>query len=325
MNCQNCSENMYKNKNMPILLLVDIEGIIGVSSMSNMRKNIELTYQELSFVISKLKKANFNNITVCNIHDDGKCLKETRMKKFEVELIQGIQNLVPIAKNYAYTIMLGFHGKKGSGGRFDHTFRDDICMMYYGKKNVGEVGAFYRWLMLNENIVVMISGEGNFKEEVNKIPIIIHKTDIKSIKTNEIKKIYKDLDEKLYSAIKVMKQENVIIEKIIKEKVRITVNNCDAYYRTSERFKRTEDNQAFEFLSLQNFFEEVYDFSLELNRVGKKICSNNIRFFNNIKKQFKKVELEKYLYDYMEKDIEEIDYVDRKAIKDKLGINYEDF
>ena len=109
-----------------------------------------------------------------------------------------------------------------------------------------------------------------------------------------------------------MKEKSLSVEEIINEKVNVTVNNHDVYYMVSERFKRTEDNQEFLFSSLQNFFLDIYDFSLELNRAKEKIYSNNIEFFNRMKLQFGKLELEKGLYKYLEKNVEEIDYNDRK-------------
>ena len=50
-----------------ILIIVDMEGIIGVADMKDVDANAELAYKEISIIISKLKSYNITHITVCNM------------------------------------------------------------------------------------------------------------------------------------------------------------------------------------------------------------------------------------------------------------------
>lgn len=109
-----------------------MEGIIGVADMKDVDANAELAYKEISIIISKLKSYNITHITVCNIHNDGSCLNSEKINLLGAELVQGVHNLVPIINQFSISFMIGFHCKRNGGGRFGHTFRNDIVKMNLG-------------------------------------------------------------------------------------------------------------------------------------------------------------------------------------------------
>ena len=323
---QNSIQNDIYDKK--ILLLFDLEGVIGVLNLANMEENRKLAYRELSLVINYLKDAKFHNITVCNIHDNGNCLSSDVLKSMGVDLIKGIQNLPFHIESFKFAIMLGFHGKRNSGGRFDHTFRTDILKMYYGRKSIGEVGAYYMWLMSKGVMVSMISGEGNFKDEIENEDCVIHTIKPMLSNPDEISNEYIHLKQKLTCAIEIMLYKKLYLRDNLSNRILITVDNPDKYIIVGEKKKihLNKDGKSFEFLSIDDFFENLYTFAMELNKANKKIYENNIQFINRLKKiGYSKLELSRLLKEYLKKDILQINSEDRKNIAKKMEIYYEDF
>ncbi len=307
-------------------MLVDLEGIIGVLSLADMESNVRLAYNEIFLVVSELRKAGFSNISVCNVHDRGTCLDTAVIENMNASLIQGLSSLVNEVKKFSFAIMLGFHGKRGSGGRFDHTFRMDILEMYYGQQSVGEVGAFYRWLSMEGISVIMVSGEGSFTDEIKEFNCILHEIRKTPVNAGIIQDEYMALEYALREAILIMKDRNIIDLQVLEEKICITIDNPDKYYIVQEYARFDMEFQCFIFASLNAFFSTVYNFALKLNEASQKIYSYNIIFLNQIKKsKYSKKELSLLLSDYGDKDIFEINFYDRKNIADKVGIVYEDY
>ncbi len=305
--------------------MVDLEGIIGVLSLSDMENNVRLAYNEIFFVISELRKVGFVNITVCNVHDRGTCLDTAIIENMNASLIQGLSSLVNEVEEFSYAIMLGFHGKRESGGRFDHTFRMDILEMYYGLQSVGEVGAFYRWLSLAGISVILVSGEGNFADEIKEFNCILHVIRKTPVKEGIIQEEYMALEYALREAIFILKEPDIINPQILEEKICITIDNPDKYYIVQEYAQFEMGPQCFTFASLNVFFSTVYNFALKLNEASQRIYFHNINFLNQIKSsRYSKKELSLLLNDYGDKDIFQINFYDRKNIADKVGIDYED-
>lgn len=308
-----------------VLLLADMEGIIGVSDMRKMSQNILLAYKEIEIVTAELKKAGFEDITVCNIHDNGTCLSPSEIEKRGFRLIQGMECLVEEISKFDVAVMIGFHGKNNSGGRFDHTFRFDFQEVLYGKQDIGEVGAYFRWLSLEDIPVIMISGEGNFADEVNQYECVIHK--IENFLVSEYE--YERLKEAVREAVLGLKDENALLFQIPLEEVYVKINNSEKSFVLHREFPEFQfQNPYFFFADLKDFFEHIYPFVYALNRADKLIYWSNVDFVQAVKEKLKtssKEEIEQLLGEYLKKDIMQISALDRKYIAEKLEIDYEDF
>lgn len=308
-----------------ILLLVDLEGMIGINSMrENISRLTQLASAELHFVISKLCAAGFLDITIADIHNEGKVSGTIDFEPYNVKVIQGINNLVSAKDFYDCAIMLGFHGRSNSGGLFDHTFRLDIEKCFYGNKNIGEVGAYFRWLNLKGISVAMVSGEGNFLDELKDFPCIIHAIKDKPVNTEIIQYEYFCLEHSLDQAIYSMQNERLVVYDIPPKRVSIKVDNLDKYVLLRNCFGNIYMS-IFSFDSLEDFFGQIYDFAMALNEAEKKIFEINNRFLNLVKNCNLDEEYGKQiLHKYLKKDLRNINYLDRMDISQKLGLDYED-
>lgn len=331
MNFQNYSKNtpnLNKLYSQNMLLLLDMEGIIGIRGFSfdEEKSNIQLAYNEISFVIDILKDLGFRNFTVCNIHNDGKGLEKTALKKIGAELIEGIHQLPSEITKFSCAIMLGFHGKSHSGGRFDHTFRPDIKEILYGNECIGEVGMYYRWLLNNNVPVIMISGEGNFKNEIKDFPCSFHNIQHYSENEDVVLNEYENLKSAIYNSINFFKRNMYLKDDILlTKKIIVKVDNCDKYFIMKQYYKSI-NNSGFMFDSLEAFFNNLFDFAMKLNAAEVKIYKNNIRFMKLLKQKIRNpYTLEKLFYPYLDKAITEIDYKQRIKIANEVGMKYEDF
>ena len=184
------------------------------------------------------------------------------------------------------------------------------------------------WLMSNGVMVPMISGEGNFKDEIQNQDCIIHTLNPLLDNMNKIDNEYKYLKQKIIHAIDIMVNNKLDIRANFSHKIAITVDNPDKYIIVGDRksIHVNTESKCFEFLSINDFFENLYVFAMELNKANKKIYENNIQFVNRlIKLGYSKLELSRLLSDYLKKDILEINSEDRKNIAKKMEIYYEDF
>lgn len=332
MSFQNCSENTLSKSNNVIhsdervLILLDVEGIIGVSSMKRLSDVAEKTHKELSIMVSTLKQEGYKNITVWNIHNDGTCLDCFDLSELGIDILRGIKNLSFIANNYDFALMAGFHGMRASGGRFDHTFREDILHLQVGDKSIGEVGAFYRWLSMVGIPVVFVSGEGNFASEIAENPCVIHYTSVIPTTSSEAALEYEALSAALQSSLHVLDREQLKKSIFSSEEVLLTMANPDIY-RIMNNFQQfAYENRAFHFESLSSFFEQLFIFAMHLNVAAQKIYSHNIRFLSMVRQVgFCKEALASRLESFADIDISMLDYQRRKLIAERVEMKYEDF
>lgn len=161
-----CLKNEFQNKK--VLIIADLEGIIGLESLNDFSYNNQLLETELRMTITVLRSYNFSDIYICNIHNNGMAYDKSLKLLAEVERAS-LVNLNELSSNlsfYSFAIMIGFHGMIGSGGKHDHNFRLDITQCKIKNEIMGEVGLFARYLENNGVRVLFISGEGNFIKEI---------------------------------------------------------------------------------------------------------------------------------------------------------------
>lgn len=313
------------NKKFEILVIVDMEGIIGVIDLNDTPYNVKLAYKEIECVIMELKSNGYPDITICNIHDDGTLLDEKEIKGLGAKLISGIHNLVDKINDFSLAILIGFHCKKNTGWRFDHTFRIDIDKIIYGGDNIGEVGAYCRWLALEDIPVIFVSGEGKYQEEINCFDCITHQIISVSESIDLIQGEYLLLRSLLISAIKLFKVGKISCPIIENMELYVGVNNTDKYTLLKKKFEVSEDKQYIIFPTMIAFFEQLYNLAVSLNEAEQIIYEQNMRLVKEIKQsKMAQQEIRDLLSDYLKKDISCINNFDRNIVAKRMGFQIED-
>jgi len=254
------------NNNSHLLIISDLEGIIGYSNLTD-NNNQSYLNKEISIALSVAKKYDYEKITVCNIHDDGKTVINIPDNK-SITYISGINALVNSSWTYTETIMIGFHGREGSGGVFDHTFRKDIAKIEYNNTILGEVGMIFNLMQLYNIPVRFISGEGNFEDEVTT-DVTIHKTmPFTNNIDDECSVFRKVLDESFNKCININRA-------VVNAPVVVTLA-IDSYYEMMDRYAYYDINtKKVVFPTLKKFFYELNNFSKVLNATINSIILRN--------------------------------------------------
>lgn len=305
--------NELQPKMSNYLLLTDLEGIIGVRNLRRHYENGNLLLREIEVTVSSIR-AHAENISVCYIHNNGKGLSQNQLANMGVDLIEGIWNLRMQISHFDYAILIGFHGMKNSGGTFDHSFKMDITEILCGNLKIGEVGIYYRWLLLNGVQPLLISGEGNFAEELAAFDCLIHAVSQKR-HLNNITEDYEELRRNLYQAIQ---KKGSSLQLIIDEPISVKVDNSDKYEMLAD-YKYTDlKNRRFHFPSIDVFLEEIYVFSILLNMAAARIYERNVNFFRHMGLSIEKQTLQSLLSTCLNRDINSIDHSCRTELMIKL-------
>lgn len=305
-----------------IIVIVDIEGIIGIRKICDINQNVRLAYRELKMLIIEVQKYGWQDVYICNIHDDGTCLEKEVLEGMGYIFVNGLNELCNKLEDFGYGMMVGFHGKRDSGGMFDHTFRDDIRSVECNGKEIGEVGMFYKWLSEKGVQVVFISGEGYFADEIDNKNCIIHSM-ISFGRYNEERERFLT---RLRKAMVIMKG-SLINNKPEEEKTEVRLKLCseDVYYimKGNECYKVKTDYIYFE--SVDKFFREILEFCKELNKINRIIYKNNLEFISHIKENgYTQDELQEKIGGYLNYNVEYLNYKERNRIATELGMKYED-
>ena len=296
-----------------VLIVADLEGIIGLSTLgSEASKN--LMSSELNFIVNYISRTTeTREITVCDIHNYGLLLEREDFAQ-EITLIKGIDKLWGCGWNFDFAIMVGFHGKTDSGGLFDHTFRNDFIRLWCPgiDSDMGEVAAFSLWIESKGIPVVLVSGEGNFDDEIKRTSCIIHKV----IHTQSIAGQYHTLVEDLKKSMSTIHGPLYFEDT---HKVYVEVDNHDKLEIVANENFSIEDG-AVVFNNLDCFFGELYPFVDALIKAYFRVAKENYSFANSIKK----LNIAKHDYpelnDIFEKPIGLITEYDRNLIKQRLGL-----
>lgn len=151
-----------KNK---VLLVADMEGCSGIYDLSNSISCREKMILEVDYIISILKKYGYQNISILDCHNDGLSLKDYCKEK-DIDFICHVWSLDSFDQ-YSFAMLIGFHGKAGSGGYFSHTVRPDILNILSADTSVGEVFLMCNFLSYYKIPVLYISGDKTIENELN--------------------------------------------------------------------------------------------------------------------------------------------------------------
>ena len=301
-------------KSTDILIIVDLEGIIGMKKGVTKEYARFLMIRELQYVVNTITEYNeLCSITICDVHNDGTLLSNGLVAT-NIKCLNGINKLTRTPWNYDIAMLIGFHAMANQGGIFDHTFRSDIEGIYLEstREAIGEISGL---VLFSENKgvpVIFISGEGNFENEVSTKKIPIHKVNDK----DDLDKQYKELCN--FIAISLESHINPVVSHE-KQRVFVRVDNSDKVLRLqSDGFSISDKEVVFD--SIEDFFLNLYRFGDALNRATSHIIKENLQLARRIQMaNIGKGECENIMQ-LLSKPISMINEEDRLMIRQSLNL-----
>jgi len=294
------------------LVIADLEGIIGMRDIQDFSMNERLLSDEINRAIRAIEIYDPACIFVADIHDRGNNIVNVQRLERGVTLLRGISELVSSEYNADYCILLGFHSMAGGLGRFPHTFREDICCACIGGRKVGEVGLFSRWLAGRGTRILLVSGEGNFCDELGKETMYHIVTDR-----------YDHEVEVLRVKLQHLKDYTIQVEKV-PQPVEIYFYNKD-YLALMEHFDDCiEDGLKLIYENVDVFFRQLPELCKKANRLKQIIIRRNTEELLRIKSLYHTSELRKLENEVFSKDVAMVTLHDLNTVRKILEENYRD-
>ena len=165
--------------NRKILILSDLEGILGVDSIFNTKSNVSKYQREVSAYLQVASKLGYE-VFYCDMHGNGTMVgwndKESPFRiiakeKLKCELSQTCFNCAA---------MIGFHAKAGSDGVLSHTFTDEVLDLRIGGESAGEIEIIALWLWKYRIPVAFLSGRREAQEEAERIGCTFHANEVEN-------------------------------------------------------------------------------------------------------------------------------------------------
>ena len=147
-----------------ILIIVDLEAIIGIEDLCDEETNEKLLYKEISTIVDSISSSI--NIYLCYSHNDGILPDSVKQLNRDINIIEKIKN-IDFNIKYNMAFLVGFHGKNSDKCRFPHTFRSEIDELLLGGKEVGEIEMIVNLLSYYNIPVSLISTESEVINYLN--------------------------------------------------------------------------------------------------------------------------------------------------------------
>lgn len=310
-----------------ILVITDLEGIIGVLNLHDTEVNTRLFLKQMHLVISAIRDTFPKvRITICDIHDAGNISQDLGLSSEDVGYIKGVTGLVTADLNYDRAFLIGFHGRKGSGGLFDHTFRPEITNIKYGNEDVGEITLFTDWLALHGVPVVLVSGEDAILDEVKQLQnVFIHVQEKKLLTNNSTTSMLRLNINEVYCSL-TMKIKSALIEDLpqpitqFDKEIEVYFCNPDILHYLRKKCYFIKDDHLY-FRSLIEFFNNIHSLSLVLNVYIAKLYKVNTSFLRVIEEFKINNDLSGFdVGEITRKSVVEITYEDRLIVLKSLGL-----
>lgn len=310
-------------KNDRLLLLIDLEGIIGFSGENSFQQNWELARVEIESLLKLLEPQGIRMFSVCVVHNDGSGFPSQLLSRYDVRLYESEASLTGAIGDVSCAILIGFHGMRNTGGYFDHTFRMDFVDLEYDGLHLGEVGIFTRWLAGQGIPTLLVSGEGNFSEELDGINCVIHRVPPYLKEAEKMDRARRELADAALSALQ-SKDWPHLAEYAGKGPLTVRVDNPDKYLLLKDLPNADVRDDRFVFPDLNTFIADLYPFCLRLNQAIGQIEEKNIRLAKRLRESVPEETLRRQLGPYLRRDYLTLSGTDRRVISEKAGIAYED-
>lgn len=277
-----------------ILIIVDLEVIIGVEDLWDAKENEMLLYKEIFTIINSIPE--YMDIYLCYDHNDG-ILPCNLVKDLEpeIQIIKKMNN-VDFSLNYKTAFLIGYHGKKSDNCRFPHTYRIEIEKLLLGKKEVGEIEIIINLLSYYKIPVSLISTETVVIDYLD-YNCVYHNVDEENINSGSI---YYNLQNDVKTAL----DRKITLPRYNNSDVNIIYNN-----HVLKRAKEFELDIKTSFKDTVDFFAYLPKLHIPLNDIIKK--DNDIQY-KLIKNRPESLDLikDKKIKKLLDKDINLLTYND---------------
>ncbi|WIV10381.1 M55 family metallopeptidase [Proteiniborus sp. MB09-C3] len=248
-----------------ILIMADLEGIIGVTNLYDKTDCQEKMCKEVSVLLDCLIERNEFNIYFCDAHDNGKTTMPLWEQYSNVNFISCFWN-IDLDIKYDYAILTGFHAKNGTG-LMAHSFRPEIDKVHIGDVEVGEIGIFINYLSFYSIPTIFLSAEEEAITELNDIGCkcaVNISNYSKNDKEISLETKYRQYADNLNYAID---NKEKYCNSYIDEKIYIEFIHEDYlnYLVSSSKFKM--ENGVIKFENTIDFIAKAYGMAMSLNEV----------------------------------------------------------
>lgn len=298
-----------------ILLLSDLEGIIGVYNLDEDEINKKLYMKEISIIFDTIIKNKFYNIYYCDIHDNGSMRLLLQDKYPNVHFIEEFIN-IDFNVHYEAAYLTGFHARCNTDGILCHSFRNDFYEVYLGDKVVGELEIYINWLSYYDIPIAFVSCDDVAMEEIRRVDCIknISKSKNNLLNNNNFDKNYEKLSKNILLGLT---NKHIGVTQYKNDKVRIKLADNSIIYKLDKKVFNIK-NQLIEFTDTINFIEKIIVLANELNRLIYEEFNNNVNFINKLRSEYSHVKVENILDDkfskIINKDFSTLDEDERQYI-----------
>lgn len=279
-----------------ILIILDLEVIIGVEDLWDEKRNEILLYKEISTIINSIP--DNINIYLCYGHNDG-ILPGKLVENIgcEINIIKKINN-IDFNVKYDAAFLIGFHGKKSDCCRYPHTFREEVEALFLGKKEVGEIEMIINLLAYYKIPVSLISTESSVIDYLN-YDCIYHNVD-----QEDTNSTYLNLENDVRKAF----NSKSVLPRFNDSKVEIIYDND-----VIKRIKELGLDIGISFKDTIDFFNYLPNLHVPLNNIIKKEMDIKYELIKNRPESLDSVKDEN-IRKLLDKDIELITYLDLSEI-----------
>ena len=314
--------NMCRMKRDKLLLLIDLEGMIGFSERASFQQNWEQAKQELEILLKRLQAGGIREFSACVVHNDGTGFPKELLTRYDLQLFESASSLKQAVEGVRCAILLGFHGMANTGGVFDHTFRMDVLDLEYDQRHLGEVGIFTHWLAQKGIRTLMVSGEGNFVAELEGIECLIHRVPPELDDPAQMEQVRGELADMALLAIQAW-DKPLLPETPDSGPLVLQVDNPDKYALLAELPYLRAEADRFLFPDLDSFINHLNAFAIRLNQAANQIAEKNLLMVQRLRELGPEESLRGKIEAFLRRDFFTLSSADRLAIAELTGIDYE--
>lgn len=243
-----------------VLLIMDMEGCIGVYDMEDRINSRKLMIDETDILLNHLVHICGFSVTVVDSHDSGHNVDELVEKYPNVSFAAHIWNVKNI-ETFDFALLSGFHSRSGVSGWFAHTLRPEIDSVLLAGKIVGEIELMTNFLAFYGVKVCFVAGDESAKEEVKRSKALFFPTKHAGIVSPPKSEIYKSLISKMEQSLTSRENDPYFYNDGI---IEVQFQNNDYLRFFPSYFFLIEDNRIV-FQNVIDFYNNAFSFCRYLN------------------------------------------------------------
>lgn len=265
-----------------VLIISDLEGIIGIENLYDDSTNELLLYKQASIAFDFYKTIMDADIYFCYCHNAGISPEIIRENYPKVTLIEHLWN-IDFSVQYDFAILLGFHDKSGGIGLFPHSFRVEISKIILFQEVVGEIEIIIEFLRLNKVPTILVSADKDTIDTIDNQNLVKHIIIIGNLqgceKSNE--KSYSDLLICLKQSIELVNNKTFLYgNSLINPRIRLELKEkVDKLMLKFDIYIQKEFSDAEEFVEYLPFLAKKLN---RLEGIRRELIIKEIKKYNYI-------------------------------------------